>query len=404
MITISEELENYSLSKFFQKCYYYLFKNWSTVTETNTISKLNKNKSNKKKEKNQISHQTQYIKNNNNNNNNNGSDNNSNGSSNSNNCCNNNNNNNKNIKLKNEKEELIKNSSNKNNNNNNNKNNEEKKTIYSLVGIEEAPEHLKREFILNGYRVDFSYFLCLKSVVIFGHNDFANIHSHLIPALFFMYTLWGMLTGSSSGYNDYSTFDNGDKLVFTIFIGAAITTYILSFLYHTFGCHSLCTYSKLLVCDYLGIILLIGSSFFPPLYYSFKQNHIGLMIFYMGSITMLCLFLAIMVLIPSLSDKNTLRNTLFCLTALFGIVPSIHTLFIYPIQEVSYFLLRLLGMFLIYGTGLLFYIYRIPESLIPGYFDSIVTSHSVWHFFTAYATFFSLNTFLELYSKISGLQ
>ncbi|EAL62163.1 hypothetical protein DDB_G0290605 [Dictyostelium discoideum AX4] len=384
MITISEELENYSLSKFFEKCYYYLFKNWSTTTTTTTATtktKLNKNKISKKNEKNHISHQTQYIKN----------DNNSLNNSNSN-CCNSNNNDsNNNIKLKNEKEELI------------NNNNNEKKTIYSLVGIEEAPEHLKREFILNGYRVDFSYLLCFKSVLIFGHNDFANIHSHLIPALFFMYTLWGVLTGSSGGYNDYATFDSGDKIVFTIFIGAAITTYILSFLYHTFGCHSLCTYSKLLVCDYLGIILLIGSSFFPPLYYSFKANHIGLMIFYMGSITMLCLLLAIMVLIPSLADKNTLRNTLFCLTALFGIVPSIHTLFIYPAQEVYYFIFRLVCMFLIYGAGLLVYIYRIPESLIPGYFDSIVTSHSVWHFFTAYATFFSLNTYLELYSKISNL-
>ncbi|KAM9975205.1 hypothetical protein ACTFIW_008683 [Dictyostelium discoideum] len=384
MITISEELENYSLSKFFEKCYYYLFKNWSTTTTTTTTTstttattktKLNKNKTSKKNEKNHISHQTQYIKNDNNNNNSN--------------CCNNSNNNDSNnIKLKNEKEELI---------------NNEKKTIYSLVGIEEAPEHLKREFILNGYRVDFSYLLCFKSVLIFGHNDFANIHSHLIPALFFMYTLWGVVTGSSGGYNDYATFDSGDKIVFTIFIGAAITTYILSFLYHTFGCHSLCTYSKLLVCDYLGIILLIGSSFFPPLYYSFKANHIGLMIFYMGSITMLCLLLAIMVLIPSLADKNTLRNTLFCLTALFGIVPSIHTLFIYPAQEVYYFIFRLVCMFLIYGAGLLVYIYRIPESLIPGYFDSIVTSHSVWHFFTAYATFFSLNTYLQLYSKVSNL-
>ncbi|KAK5579757.1 hypothetical protein RB653_009443 [Dictyostelium firmibasis] len=396
MITISEELENYSLSKFFEKCQYYLFKNWSnTVTKT----KLNKNEISKKKEKNQISHLTQYIKNNNNgdnninNNNNNNSNNNSINSNN--NCCNDNN-----IKLKNEKEELIK----KDNSNENNINLEtnKKKTIYSLVGIEEAPEHLKREYILNGYRVDFSYFLCLKSVFIFGHNDFANIHSHLVPALFFMYTLWGVLTGSSSGYNDYALFDSGDKIVFTIFIGAAITTYIFSFLYHTFGCHSLCTYSKLLVCDYLGIILLIGSSFFPPLYYSFKQNHLGLMIFYMGSITTLCGLLAIMVLIPSLADKNTLRNTLFCLTALFGIVPSIHTLFIYPIEEVSYFLIRLIGMFLIYGAGLFVYIYRIPESLIPGYFDAIVTSHSVWHFFTAYATFFSLNTYLELYSKLSG--
>ncbi|KAN0019079.1 hypothetical protein ACTFIU_002281 [Dictyostelium citrinum] len=363
MITISEELENYSLSKFFEKCYYYLFKNWSTAT-TATKSKLNNNKISKKKEKNQISHQTQYIKNN-------GDNNNNNNSLNSNNCCNDKNSNNNNIKLKNEKEELIK-------NNNNNNNNNEKKTNYSLVGIEEAPEHLKREFILNGYRVDFSYILCFKSVFIFGHNDFANIHSHLIPALFFMYTLWGVLTGSSSGYNDYSNFNGGDKTVFTIFIGAAITTYILSFLYHTFGCHSLCTYSKLL-------------------------NHIGLMVFYMGSITTLCLLLAVMVLIPSLADKNTLRNTLFCLTALFGIVPSVHTLFIYPVEEASYFIFRLIGMFLIYGAGLFVYIYRIPESLIPGYFDSIVTSHSVWHFFTAYATFFSLNTYLELYSKISNL-
>ncbi|EGC34402.1 hypothetical protein DICPUDRAFT_35083 [Dictyostelium purpureum] len=370
MITIKEELENYSFSKYFSRFYYY-FKSHSSSNNNNVNKKtISSNKENENGANNNNSNNKKspsLLRDSGNNNINEDDDSTATLLKNSNGCCGDHN-----------KESII------------------KKTKYSLNNYSDTPDHLRRPFILEGYRVDFSYWLAFKSIFIFGHNDISNIYSHLIPAIYFIYTLYGILVK-----NNYNITETPDKVMFGIFLGSAICTFICSVLYHTFGCHSYSTYKKLLLCDYLGIVLLIGSSFYPSLFYTYKC-HANLMVLYLFTITFLCFSLCALIFVPRFQELHTLRNSLFCATALFGVFPAIHTFFIFDYSLSFQFIKRIITMFLIFGLGLFFYIYKIPESIWPkaGLYHS---SHSFWHWFTALGPLYHLDTCLLLFEQVATI-
>ncbi|KAF2073632.1 hypothetical protein CYY_005051 [Polysphondylium violaceum] len=264
-----------------------------------------------------------------------------------------------------------------------------KKDKFHLVKYDETPEHLKREYILHGYRVDFSYWLALKSMFIPGHNDFSNIHTHLIAVFYFLYLMYETFIVNKHGM------DTADYVVFAVFLLAGLSTYVCSTLYHTFGCHSYESYQRFLLCDYMGIIMLIGSSFIPGLYYSYKSHH-HIMLTYMTTIVSLCVLLSIFIFVPKYNDFDTTRNIIFSATAAFGIIPTLHTYFIHG-DKAWDFITRMICMFLMFAIGLFFFITKLPERLKPGFFDNIITSHSIWHIFTFITPLFHFETCLEMF-------
>ncbi|KYQ92389.1 hypothetical protein DLAC_06359 [Tieghemostelium lacteum] len=277
-----------------------------------------------------------------------------------------------------------------------------KKTVFQCSHYNDTPEHLKRDYILNGYRVDFSIWLAIKSMFIPNHNDFANIQTHLMPIFYFCYLFYDIIVSprSQSIYNLNTTIE---LVAFSVFLLSILAMLVCSTLYHTFSCHSFTLYCKLLVCDYLGIIFLIGSSFYPSLIYAFNHST-PLLMLYCGTITALCLSLIVFVMVPYFEHSNKLRNLLFVLTALFGIVPTLHVCLIFPADISLVYLYRLLMMFALYGGGLLIYIYKIPERWFPGVMDKIITSHAIWHLFVVAAPLYHLQTCLMANKMMASVE
>jgi adiponectin receptor len=78
---------------------------------------------------------------------------------------------------------------------------------------------------------------------------------------------------------------------------------------------------------------------------------------------------------------HNMRTTLFILCVGSSIVPTLHWFSICTPHEVAIVFPRLLAMFGSYGLGLICYVWHLPESLWPGYFDVWGHSHQWWHVF-----------------------
>ncbi|KAK3423156.1 hypothetical protein EUGRSUZ_F00065 [Eucalyptus grandis] len=138
---------------------------------------------------------------------------------------------------------------------------------------------------------------------------------------------------------------------FFVFLGGSI---------HLFSCHSHCLNIQLLRMDYVGITVMIITSFFPPIYYIFQcEPHWQLI--YLGGITAMGI------------DSSM---------GFFGIVPAIHACIVnWSNPQCPITLVYESAMALSYITGTLFSVSRIPERLKPGWFDLAGHSHQIFHVF-----------------------
>ena len=81
------------------------------------------------------------------------------------------------------------------------------------------------------------------------------------------------------------------------------------------------------------------------------------------------------------SEREFWTRTLgFTFLTIVGIVPNIHLTLITPTNWLS-LQPYILAMFTSYGTGLFFYVSKVPESIFPTFVNrSFFTSHVIWHF------------------------
>jgi len=124
----------------------------------------------------------------------------------------------------------------------------------------EVPEYMQfNEFIRSGYRANFSWEMCLKSLFQM-HNETGNIWSHLLGALlFFFFSLKAL-------YQDLWEQPFWGGVCFITFLISAQYAFGTSTLYHLFMAHSEHTLCSFLRMDYSGIAALIVGSYFSPLF------------------------------------------------------------------------------------------------------------------------------------------
>ncbi|RDX63579.1 Heptahelical transmembrane protein 1, partial [Mucuna pruriens] len=311
---------------------------------------------------------------------------------------------------------------------------------YHLISFWELPEYMKdNEYILRHYRANWPFRQAFFSLFRW-HNETLNVWTlnlrsksffsfffrrfrHLIGFLLFLgLTLANLMkprvvdllelftrSFSSSAEKNVShnikdlflgttlLFDLNNQLPLTIevestalviarwpffvFLGGSMFCLLSSSMCHLFCCHSHDLNLFLWRMDYVGIAVMIITSFFPQIYYVFLcEPH--WQIIYLAGITAMGLFTIATMLSPTLSTSKyrAFRAMLFCSMGLFGIVPAIHACFANwtnPRRNIT--LAYESMMALSYLTGTLFYVTRVPERWKPGWFDLAGHSHQIFH-------------------------
>ncbi|KAI9117567.1 hypothetical protein K1719_011733 [Acacia pycnantha] len=299
---------------------------------------------------------------------------------------------------------------------------------FPLLSFWELPEYMKdNEYILHYYRANWPLKQAFFSVFRW-HNETLNVWTHLIGFLLFLgltmanlmqpqvADLLGMFTRSLSSSADKNVSHNfkdlflGTPLLidlnhqaslklevqssevgpagwpFFVFLGGSMFCLLCSSICHLFSCHSNTVNLFLLRMDYVGITVMIITSFVPQIYYVFLCDPHWQFI-YLGGITVMGLFTIITMLSPALSTSKYrgFRAILFCSMGLFGIIPAIHACIVNwgnPRRNVT--LAYECIMALSYLTGTMFYVSRIPERWKPGWFDLAGHSHQIFHVFVVF--------------------
>ncbi|CAL5438967.1 unnamed protein product [Camellia sinensis] len=316
---------------------------------------------------------------------------------------------------------------------------------YDLVTFEELPEYMKdNEYILNYYRSDWPLKEALFSIFRW-HNETLNVWTHLIGfALFLGLTVanlmhvsqvaefFGIFTrpflmsaDANVSHNSKDFFSGPTKLnlnqpldmemtssnmattrwPFFVFLGGSMFCLLSSSTCHLFACHSHHLNLLLLRVDYVGIAIMIITSFFPPIYYIFQCEHLWQVI-YLSGITIMGIFTIITLLSPTFSTGKfrSFRALLFVAMGLFGLIPAIHAVVLNwsePRRNAT--LAYEMAMALFYLVGTIFYVTRVPERWRPGWFDLAGHSHQIFHVFVifgALAHYGAALVFLEFRGKV----
>ncbi|GMH20575.1 hypothetical protein Nepgr_022416 [Nepenthes gracilis] len=296
---------------------------------------------------------------------------------------------------------------------------------YSLMTFDEVPEYMKdNEFIRKYYRGEWPLKQVLFSLFQW-HNETLNIWTHLLGFALFLglivvnlvhvpqvVDLFGifrsfpkgaemnvshdsksLLMGTTKllnlksinhpGYNYVPMEMAAARWPFYIFLSGSVFCLLSSSLCHLFSCHSYNLSMQLLRMDYVGISVMIITSFFPPIYYIFQcEPH--WQIIYLSGITLMGTFTVVTLYSPTLSSGKYrgFRAILFTSMGLFGLIPAVHTSIMNwdnPKRNMILAYELFMALFYLAGTG--FYVTRIPERFKPGWFDIAGHSHQIFHVF-----------------------
>lgn len=330
------------------------------------------------------------------------------------------------------------------NNNNNN---------YPLVCYEELPGYMKdNEFILNYYRANWPIKQALFSIFRW-HNETLNVWTHLLGfILFVVLTIsnvvqvpqlsdfmtmfmfnWNFPTSGDVNVSNNSKafFQGSSRLIdlkqdqhlqldhmmspnrlqsettwpFYVFLAGSMFCLLSSSICHLFSCHSHKLNILLLRMDYVGITVMIITSFFPPIYYIFQCSPYW-QIVYLSGITIMGLFTITTLLSPvfSTGKYRSFRAVLFMSMGFFGLIPAVHAVILnWDEPERNITLAYELAMALSYLIGTMFYVTRIPERWRPGFFDVAGHSHQIFHVFVilgALSHYGAAQVFLEYRSRL----
>jgi len=267
---------------------------------------------------------------------------------------------------------------------------------WHLVPHQSLPTWLQdNDYLVKGHRPPLqSTVECLRSIFRV-HTETVNIWTHLLGALLFVYfAIYYFWRGSNNDNGDNEIAEESavdgnledvtlsDKMAFLIFFAAAIICMTMSWLFHTFCCHSSEMSIFCVKLDYCGILILIVGSFVPWLYFGFYCSFLTKCLYISAILTLglatvtLCLWDRF-----SLPHWRPLRAGVFITLGLSGLVPTLHYSVIQGVVQAvtagGVGWLLLMGAIFILGACL--YAFRVPERFFPGKCDILFQSHQIFH-------------------------
>ena len=244
---------------------------------------------------------------------------------------------------------------------------------------------LREPYILTGYRpIGLSPVSCIKSVFRTNNNEFMNFWTHFLPFLLWLYWLFG-------SFNDI-TRDAMYLPILCYWIGGLFYTFMSSFA-HLFNSISYKFRHLCFFLDYSGIALYEMGGIIASFYYyrplnrptfQWEYTYLGLgALITMSVVPITCIsrfyWRKHRFIIRGLAYTQPFlwSNSLIYILYLF---PDGSELFLYN-QLYSHFSIVLLSFLILF-----FFASKIPERLLPGYFDIFGSSHQLAHACSALVT------------------
>lgn len=180
---------------------------------------------------------------------------------------------------------------------------------------------------------------------------------------------------------DFSSMAFCDRLIFFVFLAAALKCLVCSALWHTFAHIANLGAMKSLAClDYVGISVLIAASIVTMEWHGFYCNPTSQM-FYVGFTAALGLIGVVIPWFPWFDrvENRRYRIMFFLGIAISGILPITHITYTQSLIRTWHFFSPVFKSLLCYVAGVAIYATHFPERLHPGNFDRLGNSHQLWH-------------------------
>lgn len=249
-----------------------------------------------------------------------------------------------------------------------------------LYTYEQIPAFLRENpYLTDGYRAYLTSRLCIKSLFILS-NETVNMWSHLLGFLLFFllgaYNMAAVLPAIGASREDF--------VIYCICIFCFQLCMLCSVGYHVFHCHrSEKTSRRWMALDYGGTAVGLLGCYVPAVFYAFYCNNYWRQVYLLAGLALLLAVFLAQLHPPYLSQPwRKLRSLIVCSLAAYGLLPTMHWVWIsggLSSEPMQLFLPRVLGMYFLAALAFLFYISKVPERYFPGQLNYLGSSHQVWH-------------------------
>ncbi|KIV86585.1 hypothetical protein PV11_02185 [Exophiala sideris] len=274
---------------------------------------------------------------------------------------------------------------------------------HTLVHWNDLPHWQQDNHHIHGsYRqASYSYARSFKSILRW-HNESVNIWTHLIPATLSLpcgAVLYKVLKPR------YELASAADVLAMGCFFVGAAVCLSMSATFHAVSNHSPSVARMWNQFDYAGISVLIAGSFIPSVYYGFWCNPQRQWTYW----TMICslgIACTTVSVLPRFRtpDWRPYRALMFVgmgISAVFPVLDGLMTFGWSAMEkQIGLSWLVLQGALYILGAGL--YAARIPEAWYPGKFDTLGSSHQIFHVLIVLAAMSHLRGLLKAFDYRHG--
>ncbi|MCJ1419005.1 hypothetical protein MMC32_005356 [Xylographa parallela] len=248
---------------------------------------------------------------------------------------------------------------------------------HGLIAYEDLPIPWRiNPHIINGYRFSETKLECVRSAFRIS-NETVNIWSHFIGLLIVLSIAFHFYP-TSVNFNQSS---NTDIFFAAMFFFAACKCLVCSCLWHTMNSIADQTLMERFACvDYTGISLLIAASIMTTEYTAFYCEPTSRWLYI---VTTFALGVG-GVILPwhptfNRADMAWARVAFYVTLGATGFAPVIQLNITRGSEWSYYFYAPVLKSVAVYVAGAIIYALKMPEMLVPGWFDYFGGSHNIWH-------------------------
>lgn len=248
---------------------------------------------------------------------------------------------------------------------------------HGLIGYEDLPQAWRvNPHIINGYRFSATKLDCVCSAFTLS-NESVNIWSHglgLILVLTIAFCVYPMST-------NFSLSTKTDIFFAAMFFFSACKCLVCSCMWHTMNSIADQGLMERFACvDYTGISLLIAASIMTTEYTAFYCEPISRWTYILTT--------AILgvggVIVPwhpffNRVDMSWLRVAFYLALGATGFAPVVQLNLTRGAAWSWFFYAPVLKSVVVYVAGAFIYALKLPEKLLPGWFDYFGASHNIWH-------------------------